>query len=106
MPTNDEDLSVETKALAGNIHGLGHTIYRMHQGIKEKADEISSVYQKQLEQQGRQQKVIRNLTWVIAVATALYTLLTALSLYRVLSGEQNTKRASRLAKAPPTARVL
>ena len=52
------------------------TIYRASQGMKEKTDELITLYGKFTKSQGRQQIIIIILTVVIAASTAVYTWIT------------------------------
>jgi hypothetical protein len=67
--------------LTDRLMGLGDTIHKMHQGLRDKADEAFQLYERESQAQARQQRAIWWLTAVIAIFTAAYTLITAMSVY-------------------------
>ena len=69
---NNESLN----SLRDKVTGLMETIYRASQGMKEKTDELITLYGKFTKSQGRQQIIIIILTLVIAASTTAYTLIT------------------------------
>ncbi len=69
---NNESLN----SLRDKVTGLMETIYRASQGMKEKTDELITLYGKFTKSQGRQQIIIIILTVVIAASTAVYTWIT------------------------------
>jgi hypothetical protein len=75
-------------SLKDRLTGLGDTIYRMHQGLKDKADEVFKVYERESQAQARQQKSVIWLTIVIAVSAVLYTVITAVSVYATFQANQ------------------
>ena len=80
-------LTKSVSILSEKLTGVMETIYRAHQGFKEKADELQSKYtkisQKQIdsygqiaESQSRLQKWIIALTFIIALSTVAYVFIT------------------------------
>ena len=63
-------------SMRDKITGLMETIYRASQGMKDKTDELITLYDKFTKSQGRQQNVIIFLTVVIVVSTLVYTWIT------------------------------
>lgn len=63
-------------SLRDKLTGLMETIYRASQGMKEKTDELITLYDKFTQSQGRQQIIIIILTVVIAASTTAYTWIT------------------------------
>lgn len=57
------------------ISGLMETIHRTNQGLKEKTDELIGLYEKIAKAQNRQQNVLIALSIVVAVSTAVYTII-------------------------------
>lgn len=74
--------------LKGHVTGLGVTIYTMHQGLKDKADEAFKLYERESQAQARQQRAVWWLTIVIAASTFLYTVITAVSVYATFQATQ------------------
>ena len=68
------------QGLTDKVHALSEHVYKAHQGIKEKTDEISGKYEatskKQAKIQNQLQIMIVLLTLVIAISTAFYTWIT------------------------------
>jgi len=62
--------------LRDKVTGLMETIYKASQGLQEKTTELISLYGKISHAQGRQQKILIVLSVVVAVSTAVYTLIT------------------------------
>ena len=80
-------LTKSVSFLSEKLMGVMETIYRAHQGLKEKADELQNTYtkisQKQIdsyreitESQSRLQKWIIVLTFIIALSTVAYVFIT------------------------------
>jgi hypothetical protein len=63
---------------------LGDNITLMHEGLTEKADEASKLYQRELQAQEKQQKAIRWLTIMIAASIVLYILITGASVWATI----------------------
>jgi hypothetical protein len=70
------------------LTGLGDTIYKMHQGFKDTADEAFKLYELESQAQARRQKSVMWLTIVIPVSTVLYTGITAASVYATRQANQ------------------
>jgi hypothetical protein len=75
-------------ALTSGLSGLGDTIYKMHQGLKDKADEAFKIYERESRAEARRQKSVVWLTIVIAVSTVVYTGITAASVLATRQANQ------------------
>ncbi|WP_434113091.1 hypothetical protein [Methylocaldum sp. GT1TLB] len=62
--------------LRDKVTGLMGTIYRASQGLQEKTTDLISLYEKISNAQSRQQKILIALSIVVAVSTAVYTVIT------------------------------
>ena len=94
-----------TQAMLGlkdRLTGLGETIYKMHLGLSDKADEAFRLYERGARAQAQQQRAIRMLTWVIALSTVAYTGITAASVWATFQSNNTQRESLELQRHPPT----
>jgi hypothetical protein len=85
--------------LRDKVTGLMETIYRASQGIQEKTDKLSELYNRISVSQSRQQAVVIGLTVVLAISTALYTWITWQSVAAMREGNEIQRQLLYLQKA-------
>ena len=69
-------LTDAVRELKDKLTGLVETIYRASQGLQEKSDRLSTLYERFSRSQGRQQLALIILSVVVAISTAVYTWIT------------------------------
>jgi hypothetical protein len=89
-----------TVALANKLNGVMETIHRVGQLLDARASELKDQSRAISDAQSRQQKAVFLLTGVIAVSTAMYTGITAWSVYVAHEGNEIQRQLLELQKKP------
>jgi len=87
--------------LSQKVAGLMATIHTVGQLMQEKVDQLREDSNKAAESQGRQQRSIRWLTAVIAIATVFYTLVTTASVIATFHGNAIQRQPIEASKSKP-----
>ena len=98
-----------TEAVIGlreKVTGLMETIYRASQGIQEKTDKLLELYDRISRAQARQQRVVIGLTVVLAISTAVYTLITWQSVSAMREANEIQRQLLHLQQAKSAAQTV